>query len=93
MSRKTIVIKMPQADVARPSEAEAAADARADDRWIHGPRAGPRHAPVAAPGFPIDLAAERSFAEAAALSLALPTMLGWFWLSNTLSRYRRFFGP
>jgi hypothetical protein len=39
----------------------------------------------------VDLAIERDLAEVAALSLALPAMLGWFWFANATDRYRRIF--
>jgi hypothetical protein len=98
MSRKTIVFKMPSAEAARLGESDAplAADEPATNRWIlAGEADGPAAlaALVASSGFSVDLAADRSFAEAVTLSLALPTMLGWFWLSNAISRYRRIFAP
>ena len=95
MSRKSIVIKMPVAEAARPGEpgATLAADGPAGERWILAREASEPAAPAPSPGFPIDLAAERSFAAAVTLSLALPTMLGWFWISNAMGRYRRIFAP
>jgi hypothetical protein len=39
--------------------------------------------------FAIDLALERNVSEVLTLSLALPAMLGWFWWTNSVERYRR----
>ena len=38
-----------------------------------------------------DLAAERNLSQVVALSLAIPSMLGWFWLANIFGGYRREF--
>jgi hypothetical protein len=49
--------------------------------------------PVGKIGLAIDLAVERDLGEVVALSLIVPPMLGWFWLANTMDRYRRIFAP
>ena len=38
-------------------------------------------------GVTIDLAAERSFQQIAALTFMVPPMLSWFWLLNAANRY------
>lgn len=52
----------------------------------------PLLAPVAMKSLTIDLAAERDFAEVAALILIVPPMLGWFWLFNMMNRVWNTFG-
>jgi hypothetical protein len=95
MSRKTIVFKTPRPADAQGggSDAPAGADDPAAAGWVLARQESEPSA--AAPPSPsamsIDLAAERSFAEAATLGLALPAMLGWFWFNNALDRYRRMF--
>jgi hypothetical protein len=69
------------------------------DQWVRrrnvsvAPTASapPSRAFAAKAGFAVDLAAERDFAEVVALSLIVPSMLGWFWFANAMDRYRRIF--
>ena len=105
MSRKTIVFNMPAQDAGRanePLEGEIAAPGE-PDRWVResqieqpssaGAPASAFFAASGAPasGLPFDLAAERNLSQVVALSLALPSALGWFWCANAFERYRRLF--
>lgn len=76
----------------------APSPASESDDWVRRGEDGPTAdapispTPAAAQGaFPVDLAAPRNLGEVAALSVALPAMLGWFWLGHAMDRYRRMF--
>ena len=87
-------------DVAGPSEIP---DASVPERWVRMRDLDPAPdfaaaafrppPPGAAAGWSanFDLAAERNFSQIVALSLALPSALGWFWAANAFDRYRRIF--
>jgi len=74
------------------------------DRWVQAhemplvpERAAQAPAPVTFASQPrislsFDLAAERSLPQMVALSMSLPPMLGWFWVTNAMNRYQRMFG-
>ena len=106
MSRKTVVFNMPAQNVGRdsePLEGEIAAPGE-PDRWVRERRVDetggidtPARAllamqgSVGSGGLSFDLAAERNWSQVVALSLAMPSVLGWFWCANALERYRRLF--
>jgi hypothetical protein len=64
------------------------------DAWVQRRRVSPAPISRATAGrgdLTIDLALERDLTQVAALSVALPAMLGWFWFANAADRYRRIF--
>lgn len=75
-----------------PASAAAAGEAQ-PDQWVRrGESAAPTPpAPFAANAFVVDLARERELGEVFALGAALPAMLGWFWLTRAMERYRKLF--
>lgn len=85
--------------IAEPAASEAEGGTRTDE-WVRAPGAD---APRAAPSWQsaafdlrgpvsIDLAAERTLAEAVALSMLTPFALGWFWWVRAMSRRGRLWG-
>ncbi len=42
-------------------------------------------------GVSFDLTAERNLSQIVALSIAVPPLLGWFWVANAMNRYQRIF--
>jgi hypothetical protein len=87
-------------DAAPPIEAASPAVSTGESRgvepdaWVQRRQASPAPISRATAGkghLTIDLALERDLGEVAALSLALPAMLGWFWFANAADRYRRIF--
>ena len=90
MSKKTIVFKMPTPEAAGRDDEAALAPAAPTkpDQWVQRGDAPPTSAQDV---FTVDLARERQLREALVLAAALPAMLGWFWLTHTMERYRRVF--
>jgi hypothetical protein len=80
----------PIAELAHREPVAAAQDEWVSSREADQPFAPPDPAPLfarAARSVTVDIAAERSFPEVAALTLMIPPMLGWFWLFNSVNRY------
>jgi hypothetical protein len=77
---------------ATPRGAAHAAEAQ-PDQWVRrGEAAAPSpQAPAATSAFMVDLARERELGQVFALGAALPAMLGWFWLTQAMERYRKIF--
>ena len=87
-------VEVAQGEIIAPSE---------PDRWVQerelqpirdlAPQE-PAPAPLAAYGemsVSFDLAAERNLSQIVALGIAVPPLLGWFWLANAFDRYQRIF--
>jgi hypothetical protein len=100
VSKKTVTFKMPVKSAAPaedepPPILESAGGESGSDAWVRHAEADPAPAVLAAPSFAhgptnsltIDLTAERDFPTVAALMLAIPPMLGWFYLANIMNRY------
>jgi len=85
----------PPIEAASPAVSQGDPRAAEPDAWVQRRQAAP--APISRANvqkgdeLTVDLAIERDLAEVAALSLALPAMLGWFWFANATDRYRRIF--
>ena len=60
------------------------------DEWVSDRNSGVKDAPRSSPGLMLDLAAERSLTEVAALSVLAPFALGWIWLLNAMHGRARF---
>ncbi len=88
MNRKTIVFRMPSAEVSTKTGPTG------HDQWVRRAEANDEFPPASlgaghGGAFAIDLALERNVSEVVALSFMLPAMLGWFWWTNSVERYRR----
>jgi hypothetical protein len=101
VSKKTIAFTMPaasprarEAEPAGRDEAAGAAPAPAQpDDWVRDRDLDAdalRLAPAAPSRVVLDLTAERTLAEIAALSLLVPFALGWVWWVNALAGRTRF---
>ena len=61
------------------------------DEWVSDRNSGAKDSSARPnPGLVLDLAAERSLTEIAALSALTPIALGWFWMLNAMSGRVRF---
>jgi hypothetical protein len=97
MSRKSIKINLPAASAGEAADPAPAEPIEAQgDSWIRAEAPAalepPRvfvYAEPARAGVMLDLSAERTLPEIVTLSLAMPYMLGFWWLMNSLERRRR----
>jgi hypothetical protein len=89
VSRKTVAFSVP---APRP-DLPARRDQDAPDAWVSRPEpVPPEHGVAEASGsrFILDLGANRTLFEVAALSMLVPVALGWFWFAHAVgARLRR----
>ncbi len=90
MSRKSVPFSVPSRPSDGPRGVAGVIDAHSDE-WVSDRNGGTQDAPAqSGPGFVIDLAAERSFAETLTLCGLAPFALTWFWLAHAMNGRARF---